>query len=439
MAGEPITTMNSTPVKKTKGLLPWIIWGCGGLFYFYQFIIRTSPGYMTEELTQAFHVKGLALGVVVSFYYYAYAPMQIPLGLMLDRLGPRRVLMMSCSLCVLGCFLFASSPSYLSVACAGRFLMGMGSACAWIGSIKLATLWFPPERVGMIIGLTMFLGTMGPFFGGPVVAEFVKQIGWRQTMYLLGILGALLVALMAKMLSDCPPDLSAKPSSHEEGEKVSLLHGLKAVFLSSQVWINALYALLMYVPIAAFADFWGVSYMQRLYPIETPLAASIISATFFGISVGALVTTYFSDKIGSRRLPMILGSAGCLGIYCGIFYTPHIPLTAMYALTFLAGFFFSGQLMSFASAVDLVSPSLSGVVVGFTNMVVMLSGVVFQPFVGWLLDFSHGKASEHSSLYEIKDWKFALTSLVACVLLSLFLTFFIRETHPKTLAVHQNS
>ena len=98
--------------------------------------------------------------------------------------------------------------------------------------------------------------------------------------------------------------------------------------------------------------------------------------------------------------------------------------------------------MCFASAVDMVPSSSSGVVVGFTNMVVMLSGVIFQPFVGWLLDLSHRMsedASSRVSLYAIYDWRFSLTSLVICLAVALFLTLFIKETHPKKHVLHKHS
>ncbi|MBL9029919.1 MAG: MFS transporter [Caedimonas sp.] len=426
------------PDEKKRGALPWIIWGCGGLFYFYQFIIRASPSYMTEELMQSFQVHGLALGALVSFYYYAYAPMQIPLGLLLDRFGSRRVLITSCSLCILGSMMFASSHT-LTIACAGRFLMGVGSAGAWIGSLKLATLWFPADRMGVIIGATMFLGTMGPFFGGPLLANLVNYAGWRQAMYLLGAIGTLLVIFMWVFLSDRSPDSPSVSAEAQPPE--SILKSLQKVFFVRQVWINAAFAMLMYVPIAAFADLWGVTFIQDLYHVEKPLAASVISCVYFGMSMGAFVSAYFSDRIGSRRLPMMIGVIGSLITYSLIIYMPGISLTIMYGLTFLTGFFFTGQLMCFASAVEMVPVSSSGVVVGFTNMVVMLSGVIFQPFVGWLLDSSRRMAQDaplHSSIYTLQDWRFSLTSIVICLVIALFLVIFIKETHPKMGVLHKH-
>ena len=430
---ENLTYDNSISSTK-KTWLPWLVWSGAGLFYFYQFILRTSPSYMAEELMDSFKVQGLVLGIVGAFYYYAYAPMQIPLGIILDRFGPKRVLLGSCSICILGCLCFAVAPN-LPLACLGRLLMGIGSAGAWIGSIKLATFWFPIHRLGTVIGATMFLGTVGPFWGGPVLADVINCSGWRSAMFILGGVGVGLLIYMIFTIRTHFSEISHLKEPVEKPRERIILN-LKQIFTSRKVWLNALYAMLMYVPVSVFADLWGVSYIQDLYHIDKSAGARIVSYIFFGISVGALVVSYFSDQVGSRRFPMFLGALGSLIIYSLIIYMPGIPINGMCCLTFLAGFFFSGQLMSFASAVEMVPISSSGLVVGFSNMIIMFSGVIFEPLVGWLLDFSRQQHEKKSSLqtvpldtFSMVDWKFALSSIIICLFLALILACFVPETH----------
>src|SRR5690606_31220485 len=112
----------------------WIFWGIAALFYFYQFILRVSPGVMSQELMRDFAVQGCALGVLGAFYYNAYAAMQIPLGILLDRFGPRRLMAASCAVATLGTYLFSQAET-LSVASFGRLLMGAGAACGFIGTL----------------------------------------------------------------------------------------------------------------------------------------------------------------------------------------------------------------------------------------------------------------------------------------------------------------
>ncbi|MGI4850445.1 MAG: MFS transporter [Janthinobacterium lividum] len=426
------TLPSETLISSKKSWLPWLVWSGAGLFYFYQFILRASPSYMAEELMDSFKVHGLVLGIVGAFYYYAYAPMQIPLGIILDRFGPKRVLLGACFICILGCLCFASAPN-LTIACFGRLLMGAGSAGAWIGSIKLATIWFPAHRLGTVIGATMFLGTVGPFWGGPVLADVVDYAGWRSSMFVLSGIGLGLLIFMFSTIRNHESE-NVPHAAHKTQAKV--MENLKKILISGKVWLNAFYAMLMYVPMAVFADLWGVSFIQDLYHIDKSTSARIVSYVFFGTGLGALVVSYFSDQVGSRRIPMFLGALGSLIVYILIIYMPGISMTGMCFLTFFAGFFFSGQLMSFASAVEMVPISSSGVVVGFSNMIIMLSGVIFEPLVGWLLDFSRGRGQINYNLEDVSldtfsmvDWKFALSSIVICLSLALVFAYFVQETH----------
>ncbi|MBX9697020.1 MAG: MFS transporter, partial [Alphaproteobacteria bacterium] len=147
-------SLQTEAVRRSLLLRAMTIWACGGLFYFYQFIFRVSPSVMTEELRTAFDANAYQIGNMISYYYIAYAILQIPIGLLLDRYGPRRLLTFSCLVCALGGAVFANAYT-MPVASFGRFLMGAGSACAFIGTLKLATLWFPLEKVGLAAGVTM--------------------------------------------------------------------------------------------------------------------------------------------------------------------------------------------------------------------------------------------------------------------------------------------
>jgi sugar phosphate permease len=137
--------MNASFSPSSRGLShsqkAWLFWGLAALFYFYQFILRVSPGVMSHELMRDFAVQGCALGVLGAFYYNAYAAMQIPLGILMDRFGPRRLIAVSCATAALGTYFFSQAET-LALASFGRLLMGAGAACGFIGTIKLATLWF---------------------------------------------------------------------------------------------------------------------------------------------------------------------------------------------------------------------------------------------------------------------------------------------------------
>ncbi len=407
--------------------IPWAIWLCGGVFYCYQFVLRVSPSVMTKDLMVAFQVNSYVLGILSAFYYYAYDALQIPLGFIMDRFGPRRVLTFSTLLCVIGTFLFATADA-LPLASTGRLLMGAGSACAFIGTLKLATLWFPPQKVGKVIGFTMVLGTIGATSGGAPLAFLLEHIGWRSSLFIMSGLGLILASAMWFIIRDKNTSTTNEisfPSAHELGKNLAQL--LK----TPQFWFIAVYSSFMYVPLAAFADLWGVPYLSTVYHIERKIAASAIAMIFLGMAIASPITTYLSDYFQTRRKPMILGASFSLVFYIIIVFIP-IPLPFMYVLLFLTGASFTGQLLGFAAICEIIPSSMSGLTLGLTNMIVMLSGVIFQPLVGWVLDKSwNGKIVQGIPFYTLANWKLALLAIPICLVIAVLLTFFMHETFGK--------
>ncbi len=413
-------------------LLSWKIWACGSFFYFFQFILRISPSIITEDLMRHFGVQSYALGVLSAFFYNAYAIMQVPIGMIVDRFGPRKILALSCLTTVIGTLIFSVADT-LAVASFGRLLIGAGAACALLGSIKLITLWFPPQRVGRLIGLTIFLGTLGASLGGAPLAFLVEKTSWKSTFLFLALIGLILATTIWFVVKDKNPwHTPWNQSTNSENDSASLLKGLLTIVRMPKLWIIAVYSALMYVPIAVFADLWGVPFIREIYSLERPLAASVISMIFVGAAIGAPISTFLSDHYRTRLWPMIISAVGSLVTYILIIYMPNVPLSSMYILLFLAGVFYSGKILSFASICDIVPHSTSGVAIGFANMIVMLSGVICLPLVGGLLDqFWQGKTTNGLPDYTLSEWRFALMPIPFSVFIALLLIKFIPETFPE--------
>ena len=131
----------STLITQQRSL-PWVIWGLGALFYSYEFFLQVSPGVMAHDLMHTFKVNATQLGNLGALYFYAYAMMQIPVGVLLDSLGPRRLLTIAIIICACGAIFFGSAHTFW-VAGTGRFLTGLGSAFAAVGCLHLAATGYP--------------------------------------------------------------------------------------------------------------------------------------------------------------------------------------------------------------------------------------------------------------------------------------------------------
>lgn len=410
------------------------IWGiivCGALFYAYQFILRVSPNVMNNEIMEAFMIDALAFGGVVSWYSWGYAGMQLPLGITLDRLGPRYLLAGAAALCGLSCFAFAHANG-LFMACAARLAIGVGGACGLIGTLKLGTLWLHPTRLGNVIALTIGFGTLGACAGGAPLSMLVDTIGWRESYMLLGGLG-IGVALLCYAFVNSPD----KEHSHKQESKLFVesrnpFHDIKILALSPQTWIIALYGTLMYMPITIIGDAWGVPFIQHAAAVSEKEAAAVISAMFVGAAVGSPFFTTLSDMMKKRRAPMYIGSIASTLVYVAILLYPGEHVSVFYALFFAAGFFYTAKVLTFAVICEIMPRSMSGVSTAFINMIVMLTGA-FHPVIGYLIEVTWDRQYKDGiPLYTAEDYRFGLCILPLCLVISIALLKFMQETHPKS-------
>jgi len=410
----------------------WFVWGFAGLFYCYQFVLRNSPGVMTQDLMRDFSIEACALGVLTAFYLISYTVLQIPIGVAMDKFGPTRLLRIAVPLCILGTAIFALSDSFY-LACFGRLLIGAGSTCAFLGTLKLATLWFHPEKLALVVGFTLLAGKLGASLGQNPLGLLIEFMGWREAMlYVIVPIGCALTVSVWVFISDTPPEGPLTPLETVDTRLKTLFQRLYKIALNYRIWALGLYGALMYVPMLAFVDLWGNPFLMEVYGIDAATAGLVTTMFYVGVGVGSPVVALLSDYFRARKVPMAIGAA--LAALCNIviIYVPDIPLATMYGLLFIAGFIFSAQPLIFASVCQLTPHASNGTAISFTNMIVMMLGLVVQPLVGRFLDLVwSGIVQNGIPFYTVSDYRFALL----CVPLSLVIAFiimpFIPETFPR--------
>lgn len=424
------TSLDSSVEKGS--FLAWSILGCAWLFYLYEYILRVSPSVMTNELMRDFGVTSTALGVLVSFYYFSYVILQIPCGIIVDYLGTRKVITFSALLCVIGSSFFAYSET-LFTAQIGRFLMGAGSACAYLSCAKVGAEWFHPRRFAVIAGMTMMMGTLGGTFGGSPFAWLVNEIGWRNSMLIAAIVG-LGVALSAWIIIRDHPKKDDQTLSNSK--EAPLLEGLKAVASNPQNWLIGIYGCMMYLPLSAFAELWGVPFLMEKYNISNEIASRGTIMVFLGMAFGSPLGAWLSNYWQSRKKVMSWSALGTLISFSIIFYMPYIPLNSMFCLLFIGGIISGGQILYFAAAKEASSPGNSGTTIGFTNCLVMASGPVFQPLLGWLLDLAwDGKIDYNtgSPIYSLMTYQYAFSAVIVALLFSWIIVQYVCETYDSSI------
>lgn len=401
-------------------MLPLLGWLTGAVFFFYAWVLRVAPSVMIEELMRDFAVGGAVLGNLSAAYFYGYSGMQIPVGLLLDRFGPRRLMALAALVCAGGCVLFATGET-LAAATAGRFLIGASAAFSLVGAMAIAGQWFPSDRFAVLSGLAMAAGMAGGVFGQAPLRLAVEATDWRTTMLLLAVGGALLAVAAW---------LTVRDRWRGKGGLGNVLAGLGAVIRHSQTWLIAIVGLGTSAPLLAFAGLWGVPFLETAYGLSRTQAATLTSTMIAGWGVGAPLCGWLSDRIGRRRAPLLIGLLLETAALAGLVYVPDLPMPALVGLCFAVGFFGSSQIVCFALARENHSSALSGTAIGFLNGMVTGAGALFQPLVGLLLDMAwKGQTSLGARIYDAGDYRLALTSLLVCCAVGFACVLAVRETY----------
>ncbi len=374
-----------------------------------------------------FSITAFTVGSLASFYYWSYVPLQVPCGVIVDRLGPRKVVTFSTILCVLGTILFSQSSS-LTIAYMGRFIVGAGSACAYLSCLKVASDWFKPSHFTAIVGTSMMMGTLGGMFGSKPFAILVNSFGWRSAMLVTAAVGGVIGLICWLMIED--KSVTAKSPKSKE---IGLLVGIKDIAKKPQNWLIGLYGCMVFIPLAAFADLWGVPYFMQRYGLSNETAASGTIVVYLGIAIGCLATSYLSKKLQSRKKVMSFSSTTTLLGFVAVLYLPGLSYNTVLCLLFVTGILSGFSILYFAVAKESNSIEHTATTVGFINALVMICPIIFQPLLGGLIDYSWNGLFDANGApaYTLQDYEFALGAVLIGLLIGRILVCFIDETYTK--------
>jgi len=409
---------------KKQLTLAYMIWFSVVLFYLYQYILRVAPSVMANDLMEGFHISASGLGSLSSFYLYCYALMQIPVGMLVDHYGTRRMVLFSIFLCVSGVILFSHSEQ-LIFGYLARMMMGTGSACAFLSVSKTVNEWFPDSHKGFMMSLTPTLGTFGALLGQRPLVMLIENQGWRTSLLILALIGSLILLLNFLTL----PSTTRNKNELVPGEESASFTSLIAVFKSRQAWIYALVAFGIYLSISVVADLWGISFVEEKFNIRKDAAADAISFMYYGTAIGCPLFAWISRVIGSVRQAIIGGALGIIMVLASIVFIPDIPLWLANIGFFLIGICTGAEILCFIAACNLMGPEVAATMTGFLNCIVSLAGAMIQQHVGIVLDyFWEGEmAASGIPIYSVYTYKIAFAVILFFTLISCILAWFIKS------------
>ncbi|WP_316976792.1 MFS transporter [Shumkonia mesophila] len=406
-------------------LYPWLVWATGTLLFCYAFFHRVAPSVMVSDLMRDFQVGGAILGTLSAFYFYPYALLQIPLGNMLDRWGPRRVIACAAAFCGLGTAVFAVAGS-VEMAYVGRAMIGAGAAFGWIGTLTLITLWFPPRRFALVTGLTSLIGMVGAVGGQAPLAAVVSRFGWRPTLLWASLYGVVLAVIVLRVVRDRRDDGAGRATAAQHPR---LWRSLCEVAAAPQVWAAGLVVATVSVPLMAFGGLWGVPYMVQAHGMTRPEAAASMSVILASWGLGAPILGWLSDRIQSRKIPILTGTTLSFGAILFLIYVPGLPRWLIFGLLAMNGFAGAAVVTCYAAGRENTRAAVSGTTMGLINALSMGLTAIYQPLIGWLLDLGwEGVIDGGARVYSVETYQMAFLSLAACGALAVAAALCMRDT-----------
>jgi len=402
----------------------WVVCIIVSCFYCYEYFLRILPSPITAELMRHFSIGSGALGYMIAFYYHAYAVLQLPIGFLMDRYSPRLLLTFACGLCVFGSYLFAVSNNFW-IGSLGRFWIGFGSAFGFIGVLKAASIWMPPSHFAIVSGLTTTLGMLGAGFGNVLLARLVEKFGWQWVNSLVTGLGLLLCIGLFVLIPKNYKNNQLPMNSFK-----TVLQQLRVVFRKRDIWLCGMMGSFLYASLSVFAEIWGTTCLEKLYQLNAVQSAMMSSMVFLGWAIGAPFNGWLSNRLRSRLKPLRWGSLfGAVSIVI-VLYVPNISLSLGFILLFIYGYCCSTEIIIFAVVRELCGHHILATIIAFVNMLVMISGQIFQPLVGKILDLVwDGTMLNGMRQLQAVDFQWALIALPMLLILAWGLSFYIKETY----------
>lgn len=413
-------------------VIPWVVWGLACLFYFYECLLQVSPGVMSNELMRDFAVTGQTLGILSGVYFYSYAAMQLPGGVLMDYFGPHRLLTLATVVCAISTIAFGLTDNFF-MACIARLMIGCGSAFAAVGTMKLAANWFPAQRFALLTGLMVTIGMLGAIGGEAPLALLIDCLGWRQSMLIMGVVGLILSMLIFIIAQDTPknytPDLH-----HHVTEEEQLIPNLMTLIKNKQIWLVACYGGLMYMATPVFCGLWGVSFLMGKMMITKATAANYVSLVFVGWAIASPLWGIYSNRIGLRKPPMYIGCIGALICSVLFIFAPISSALLMQFLLFAFGIFSAGFLPAFTVVKELCNKKYVATGLSFMNMMNMIGIALAQPLIGYILDkLWQGELKDTVRVYPIEAYHTGLAILPLGMFIALLILPKIKETYCQSI------
>ena len=363
----------------------WVLFAAVSVLFGLSMFYRSSIAVLTMDLMRDVPMDMGALGLVSAAFFYTYALLQIPGGLLLDRFSPAKVMAAFYFSALAGVILF-SIADLPGVMVLGRLLMGAGMACGFIGALKIISLQFPPDRFATLSGVVVSVGNMGIVVATTPLVLWAQGLGWRKTFLLVGLFH--LAVTLTFVLAFRDRQVHGREAPSQAGaEWGRQLQGLRLALRDRQVWLISWSAFIRYGILAAVQGLWAGPYLVDVMGYSPVTAGNLLFLLTLGVVIGNPVSGFLSDRILRKRKGiMVFALAGLSLTLAGLAFVPvGAPLWLVAALFSAFGIFAGTGSIPYAHLKELTPPDRSATALTVLNFFAIVGAGVFMQGLGHLM------------------------------------------------------
>jgi len=406
--------------KRTAQNFLWISWFLASIFYAYQYILRVLPNIMFNEFAEQFNIGAGLFGQFSGVYYIGYALMHLPIGILLDRFGPKKIMFLCILSTVIGMMPILYSHNWI-LALAGRTLVGIGSSAAILGTFKIIRMTFEERYFTRMLSFSVTIGLLGAIYGGGPVAYLSKIFGYQSVIFGLVIMGIILSCITYIMVPTAQPV-----------KQKSIKEELFLVLKNPRVIMICLFAGMMVGPLEGFADVWGAEFFKIVYDIDKSQSSYLISMIFIGMCFGAPVLSLIAEKT-NNYFGVIIGASFLMCIVFSFLLYFKISINIITISFILVGVCCAYQILAIYKASSYVPEHVVGITTAIANMIIMIFGYVFHTVIGAIIEVLGGVQNKTAFIYGISIIPITLLiSMIGFLLIS----YNDRKKFPKTVVRH---
>jgi len=381
----------------------WYCYGMLLLTYLFVYFDRVAPAVVAPELMKEFGLTATSLGILSSMYFYPYAAMQIPSGILSDYLGPRLSAGAFFIIAAIGTAVFGLAHSFPMIIL-GRFLMGIGVAVVWIPCMRILANWYRPNEFSPLTGAMQGIGNIGAVLASAPLAFLIGMIGWRSSFFGFGAFMVIIAVVDFIVIRNKPADKGFPTVSDIDGvdyystkneEPVPFMKSVKVLVKLRNYKLLSVYAFVLYGTVMGFQGLWCIPYLQQIYGMPKQQAANMLMFWPIGKAVGGFSIGWAADRIfKSRRKGCLYGTIGYIISWLPMVLWPaSIPVGAFYVLMLVMGFFAASTIPNYAHIAEGQPHGFIATANGMLNIWYFVGGAVFQSVMGLVLD-AYGKVGD---------------------------------------------